>query len=141
MNSATDSLGICLGASTIGMVRARRNGGATEVVWARTQPHEGNPRRVLREMLESVEGLGTLYVTATGRKFRHHLALSTISEPEAVERAVSQVLPSGHPYRVVISAGGETFMVYHLDEDGRIQSVHTGNKCAAGTGSAVAARH
>ncbi|MFO7976583.1 MAG: acyl-CoA dehydratase activase, partial [Candidatus Hydrogenedentota bacterium] len=88
----------------------------------------------LREMLGDVDDLEHLHIAATGRKFRRYLNLSTISEPEAIEHAVSHTFRGAHPYRVVISAGGETFMVYHLDHDNRIQSIYTGNKCASGTG-------
>jgi predicted CoA-substrate-specific enzyme activase len=134
MTLPAESLGICLGASTIGIVRLRNKGPDLDLMWAKTQVHEGNPRRALRRMLETVEGLENARIAATGRKFRHHVALSTISEPEAVERAVSHILPDNHPYRVVISAGGETSMVYHLDRDNRIQGIYSGNKCASGTG-------
>ena len=134
MKIPTESLGICLGASTVAMVRLRRAEAASDVVWAKTRVHDGNPRRVLQEMLASVDDLGMLRVAATGRKFRRYLELSTISEPEAVEWAVAHTFPGTHPYRVVISAGGETFMVYHLDDENRIQGIYTGNKCASGTG-------
>jgi len=129
-----ESLGICLGASTIGLVRLQRTGGKESIVWARTRPHDGNPRRALSSMLHEVHDLSNLKIAATGRKFRNFVDLSTISEPEAVERAVAHILPAGHPYRVAVSAGGETFMIYHLDEEGAIQGIHTGNKCASGTG-------
>ncbi|MFU8819214.1 MAG: acyl-CoA dehydratase activase [Desulfurivibrio sp.] len=129
------ALGICLGASTISMVgMARGEAGEERVVLRRSRAHEGNPRRVLREMLAEIDNLEVLRVAATGRKFRRHLTLSTISEPEAVELACRLLLPAGHPYRTVVSAGGESFMVYQLDEDGRIQHIHSGNKCASGTG-------
>lgn len=134
MNTATGSLGICLGASTIGMVYLRRTTDVPALVWAKTRMHEGNPRQTLREMLGDVEDLEHVRIAATGRKFRRYLALSTISEPEAVELVVGHTFPGAHPYRVVISAGGETFMVYHLDDDNRIQAIYTGNKCASGTG-------
>ncbi|HQE84704.1 MAG TPA: hypothetical protein PLM14_17025, partial [Candidatus Hydrogenedentes bacterium] len=88
MKTPMESLGICLGASTVAMVRLRRAEAASGVVWARKRVHDGNPRRVLQEMLASVDALGMLRVAATGRKFRRYLELSTISEPEAVERAV-----------------------------------------------------
>jgi predicted CoA-substrate-specific enzyme activase len=129
-----DSLGICLGASTISLARLRNTNGNIETIQTCSRPHEGNPRRILREMLSDVEDLTTIRISATGRKFRKSLNLSTISEPEAVELACRHLLPAAHPYRVVVSAGGETFMVYHLDDDGRIQNIHTGNKCASGTG-------
>ncbi len=38
------------------------------------------------------------------------------------------------PCPAVVSAGGETFMVYALDRFGKIANVFTGNKCASGTG-------
>ncbi|MEJ2032981.1 MAG: acyl-CoA dehydratase activase [Deltaproteobacteria bacterium] len=129
-----ESLGICLGASTISLVRLRRQEERIEQVFSRSRPHGGNPRRVLQEMLSEVEDIGTIRMGATGRKFRHCLNLSTISEPEALELACRHLLPRQHPYRVIVAAGGETFMVYHLDEDNRIQNIHTGNKCASGTG-------
>jgi len=129
-----ESLGICLGASTISCVRLRKTPQGIETLWARNQPHGGNPRQSLTEILGKVADINDLRIGATGRKFRNHLALSTISEPEAVELAYSHILPPGHPCQVIVSAGGETFMVYHLDEEGKIQDIHTGNKCASGTG-------
>ncbi len=85
-------------------------------------------------MLAQVDGLDDLKIGVTGRKFRKLLSLSSISEPEAVELAYGHVLPPDNPYRVIISVGGETFMAYHLDKNGRIENIHTGNKCASGTG-------
>ena len=130
MNRDDNALGICLGASSLGIVRMS----GAELQWARSYVHEGNPRKVLVRILDEIPDLAALRVAATGRKFRRHLAFSTLSEPEAVERAVSKTLPKDHPYRIVVSAGAETFMAYHLDPAGRIQSIHTGNKCASGTG-------
>ncbi len=127
-------MGICLGASTIGLVQLHRTKGRVEFDWARTVAHEGTPRKRLRELLGEVGGLPNFAIAATGRKFRDHVTLSTISEPEALEIATAHVLPQDHPYRVIMSAGGETFMIYHLDADGRVQAIHTGNKCASGTG-------
>lgn len=132
--SASDSLGICIGASTIGIVRLRPSETGPQIVYVRTKPHEGNPRAVLQDLLTEAGSLDGLRIAATGRKFRKQVRFATISEPEAVELAAAHAFPPGHPYRVIVAAGGETFMVYHLDGDGRIESVHTGNKCAAGTG-------
>ncbi|MCP4642410.1 MAG: activase [bacterium] len=129
-----EALGICLGASTASVVRLRREGETCRVVLRRTQSHEGSPRDRIRALLGEVGDLDGLHVAVTGRKFRHLLRASTLSEPEALELAVRHVLPGGHPYRVVVSVGGETFIAYHLDDHGRIQGIHTGNKCASGTG-------
>ena len=129
-----ESLGICLGASTISLVRLRKTNQKTEVLWSNNQPHEGNPRGYLTTMLGQVDGLENLRIGVTGRKFRKLLSLSSISEPEAMELAYRHILPPDDPCRVIISVGGETFIVYHMSENGRIQNIHTGNKCASGTG-------
>jgi predicted CoA-substrate-specific enzyme activase len=132
--SPSDALGICLGASTIGLARIHRQDGRIATRWARTITHEGTPRKRLREILSEIDDLPDLTIAVTGRKFRDLLNLSNVSEPEALELAAAHILPPRHPYRVVMSAGGETFMVYHLDDAGRVQAIHTGNKCASGTG-------
>ncbi|MFH0821589.1 MAG: acyl-CoA dehydratase activase [Pseudomonadota bacterium] len=129
-----EALGICLGASTVGLVRIRRSGSDVEILDTTTITHEGNPRKVLVEALDKIADARGVPIAVTGRKFITFVNLTTISEPEALEGAVAHILPSDHQYRIVVSAGGETFLVYHLDEDGRIQAIQTGNKCASGTG-------
>ncbi len=129
-----ESLGLCLGASTLGIVRLKKDKNGIEIVDAQTITHEGNPRKVLSETLASIPDASALPIAVTGRKFINFVKLTTISEPEAFEQAVAHVLRKEDPYKVVVSAGGETFLVYHLDEDGKIQGIQTGNKCASGTG-------
>ncbi len=129
-----EALGICLGASTLGMVRLRKDDDVIEVIGASTITHEGNPRKTLLDALEEIPQARDIPIAVTGRKFINFIRLTTISEPEAVERAVAHILGKDDSYRVVVSAGGETFLVYHLDEDGQIQGIQTGNKCASGTG-------
>jgi predicted CoA-substrate-specific enzyme activase len=128
------SLGICAGASSISLVGLERTNTDTKIVYSRFQAHDGNPKKVLRQLLGEIENIQEYRIGVTGRKFRNMLNFSSISEPEAVELAANFILPADHPYRVVISAGGETTMVYHLDDDGRVNEIHTGNKCASGTG-------
>ncbi len=96
-------------------------------------PHNGNPRQALLEVL-NITHSDYDKIAVTGRKFRHAVNLSSISEPEAVESALFYLNGNGRKLNAVISAGGETFMVYVLGKDGRICSVQTGNKCASGTG-------
>ena len=128
-----ETLGICLGASTLSMVRLRSEEQTITVLDTATITHEGNPRKTLLDTLERVPQVRDLRIAVTGRKFINFVKLTTISEPEAMERAVAHVLDNDR-FRVVVSAGGETFLVYHLDEDGQIQGIQTGNKCASGTG-------
>ena len=127
-------VGLCLGASTLSLVVLQGIGSERRIVNTIRQTHFGNVRNCLLEIVGRHEHLFQAKFCVTGRKFRHAVRLSSISEPEAVELALAQILPANHPYRIVISAGGETFIVYHLSESGHIQHIQTGNKCASGTG-------
>src|SRR4030042_345890 len=139
---AREAVGICLGASTISAVKVKTNGTADpgrpahgaviDKVILKT--HEGNPRLALEEVIADLAPDGAP-VLVTGRKFRHLLSLSAICEPEAVENALAFLARDGAPAcDAVVSAGGETFIVYAVDVDGKIQGLSTGNKCASGTG-------
>ena len=145
MAAKIKSLGICLGASTISLVQLewdpdRRSSDSDQqypratLIEAALYPHEGNPKQTLRNALEKLDLSSFNKVVATGRKFRKYVNLTSISEPEAVECAYQFIKPSDISCPAVISAGGETFMVYVLDRNGRISNVITGNKCASGTG-------
>ncbi len=140
------TLGICLGATTLSLVEAVRDGdeARAEVRPVAAVAHEGNPRRALAEALKDLDMGRYDRVASTGRKFRHFLRMSSITESEADEIAFAHVRngrvrdgrvhAGGDRVRALVSAGGETFMVYVLDETGRVSGVYTGNKCASGTG-------
>ncbi|MFP3999459.1 MAG: acyl-CoA dehydratase activase [Desulfobacterales bacterium] len=131
-----DTMGICLGASTVSIVHLRISDRdlPPEIISTSTSPHGGDPRRTLKSMLRDFNADQCKRIVATGRRFREFVNLTTIPEPEAVEYAYRQVRPEGINCPAIVSAGGETFMVYVLDERGRIENVLTGNKCASGTG-------
>ncbi len=127
------SVGICLGASRVTAVRILYRSGRVESMDSYGLYHGGRVKSALRALLE--ENRLSVYPTAvTGRKFKNLVTLSRISEPEAVELAYGAVRDRYPPAGAIVSAGGETFMVYRLDDSGRISSVHTGGKCASGTG-------
>jgi len=132
------SLGVCLGASTVSIVQvglpASGPNAAPYIIDHALYPHDGNPSRTLIRALESLDLSRINGLAATGRKFCRFLNLTTISEPEAVETAYPHVKPAGVRCPAIVSAGGETFMVYVLNRQGRIINVLTGNKCASGTG-------
>lgn len=138
------SLGVCLGASTVSIVQVGlknsgdpgpRQAAATPTIHDYAlYPHDGNPSQTLIHALEQLDLDQFTGIAATGRKFCRFLNLSTISEPEAVETAYPLVKPAGIHCPAIVSAGGETFMVYVLNQKGRIINVLTGNKCASGTG-------
>ncbi|NPV04962.1 MAG: activase [Syntrophaceae bacterium] len=129
------TLGICIGASTISAAAVERDAsGAVRLCDVRVDAHHGNPRRYLLELMREVDAARYDRVCVTGRRFRQFLNLSSIPEPEAVEHALAHLNGRGENLEAVVSAGGETFLVYTLGKDGRISTVQTGNKCASGTG-------
>ncbi|XPS82012.1 putative CoA enzyme activase [Desulfosarcina variabilis str. Montpellier] len=135
-------MGICLGASTISASLISRV--ATDSVAQRTPhtriirqaayPHEGDPKRTLLKVLSDFDPSRCDRLAITGRRLREGIDLSSISEPEAVGYAYRYLKPPDIDCPAVVSAGGETFMVYALDPSGDISNVITGNKCASGTG-------
>lgn len=128
------TIGICIGASTITLAAVIKGPNGSEIAESRSIPHEGNPREALDRLFQDNAVRSADRVAVTGRKLRHLLKATTLSEPEAIEMAYSYYSAQGSRAEVVVSAGGETFMVYRLDRNGRIIDVYTGNKCASGTG-------
>ena len=137
-NSAQRAYGICLGASTISAVALKRNGGDTptspQVERVVLKAHEGNPRGVFEEVIREI-GVDGSPILVTGRKFRNFVKLPSVTEPQAVEYALSFIDEAKRDhFDALVSAGGETFMVYALNRDHQITGISTGNKCASGTG-------
>lgn len=139
------SLGICLGASTISVVQVAANSDSdqsgsaeknndTRIIDFSVHSHGGNPKQTMMSVVTDLDFGAFDKIAVTGRKFHKFVNLSSISEPEAVEYAFKFVKPDDVVCPAVVSAGGETFMTYVLDSNGRISNVLTGNKCASGTG-------
>ncbi|MDD5195577.1 MAG: acyl-CoA dehydratase activase [Candidatus Omnitrophica bacterium] len=127
------TLGICLGASTITIAEVTNDGGiSARLLFSRR--HEGNLSGILLETLSKLPIKEYEALAVTGRKLCRFLNLSIITEPEATEGAVEYLWGRGTHFDALVSCGGETFMVYMLDKAGKISRVHTGNKCASGTG-------
>jgi activator of 2-hydroxyglutaryl-CoA dehydratase len=139
------SLGLCLGASTVSIVQLEQDliendhtvelpSAPPRIIAYSLHPHEGDPKRTLLAAFEQLDLDKFDRIAATGRKFRRFVNLTSIAEPEAVEYGYQYIKPADKDCPAVVSAGGETFMVYALDRSGRISNVITGNKCASGTG-------
>ena len=128
----TASLGICIGASSISIVRAQANADSIQITDVRTLSHEGNPRKILRDFF-SENDLTGISVVVTGRKFRNLINAASIPEPEAIEETSVYFGLKGK-FDIIASLGSENFMVYCLNEQGGIDKVLSGNKCASGTG-------
>ncbi len=143
MTEKLKALGLCLGASTLSIVQLELDRRRDTNQTGNTKPrilnyslytHEGDPKTTLMDAFDRLNLDSFDRIAATGRKFRKFVNLSSIPEPEAVEYAYPYVKPSDVDCPALVSAGGETFMVYALDRSGRIANVITGNKCASGTG-------
>jgi predicted CoA-substrate-specific enzyme activase len=143
MTDKLKALGLCLGASTLSIVQLeldqRRNANQDgkikpQLLEYSLYSHEGDPKQTLMDAFDRLDLESFDKIAATGRKFRKFINLSSIPEPEAVEHAYPYIKPLDVDCPAVVSAGGETFMVYALDRSGRISNVITGNKCASGTG-------
>lgn len=131
-------LGVCLGASTISVVEMEKDKSSDNskprIINYFLYPHEGNPRQTLISIFNKLNPNLFDRIAATGRNFRKYVNLSSIPEPEAVEYAYRFVKPPNISCPAIVSAGGETTMVYVLNKNGLISNVITGNKCASGTG-------
>ncbi len=137
MEKSDIAYGICLGASTISAVKIKNREGAqkAEVEKVIRRAHEGNPKAVFKQIVNELSINGEVPVMVTGRKFREFLNLPSITEPEATEYALEYIKNNGDKnYDALVSAGGETFMVYALNHEHKIADISTGNKCASGTG-------
>ena len=126
-------VGVCLGASNIKIVTGYNENDRFQILKTVVCPHDGNARGMLETMLEEYS-LPHSIIAVTGHKLKEHVLLPRLSEPEATELALSYLSSEFPEIDAVISAGGENFMVYELDKSGKIAAVHTGNKCASGTG-------
>ncbi|MFO7568312.1 MAG: acyl-CoA dehydratase activase, partial [Smithellaceae bacterium] len=128
------SLGLCLGASTVSLAAIENTPKEKRILHYGAMPHDGNVRTTLSSMLAGLDMHKFDRIAVTGRKYRDLIHLSPLAEPEAVEYATRYLQPPGIFCPAVVSAGGETFMVYVMNRHGQITNVLTGNKCASGTG-------
>ena len=128
------SLGFCCGATTLTAVSVEQHNGSIRVCNVDRRRHDAEPKKIFEQILHDSDAHHYSRIAVTGRHFRHSLDLTSISEPQAVETALRYTGLHEKAFDAVVSAGGETFAVYALNGGGKISSVHTGNKCASGTG-------
>jgi predicted CoA-substrate-specific enzyme activase len=128
------TLGICFGSTTIQCVQIDFEKDVPQIIAVNRITHEGNPANALLNYLKSISIEEIDRIAVTGRSFRTSIKLTSISEPQAVEVALKQQYKTGSYPEILISSGGETQLVYIIDKRGCISAVHSGNKCASGTG-------
>jgi len=123
-----NSLGICVGASTVSSVNLLPSSNTQAALSTEIIQHHGNPKLIVEKIFQN--GIPEK-VVVTGRKFRRLLNVPSISEPEAIELALEYLKLDAD---LIVSAGGENFIAYQLDNNRKITKCITGNKCASGTG-------
>jgi len=128
------TLGICFGSTTMQCVVADIHNKDIVVESVFRCAHEGNPRKTFTDYLKTLTIKKIDRVAVTGRAFRNHIKLTSISEPQAVEYAIRNTFTDNNYPDMLISSGGETQLVYTINAGGGINAVHSGNKCASGTG-------
>ena len=129
------TIGICIGASTVSAVELIKKENLYEQIAQTTIFHDGDSKKGFIDVLKTFNPQKEDKIVVTGRKFKNFINLSTITEPEAIENAVSVLIKNKASHNALVSAGGETILVYQLNNEGKIHNVFTGNKCASGTGS------
>lgn len=128
------TLGICFGSTTIQCVQINLEQNNPQIIAVKRITHEGNPANAFLNFLKKINIEEIDRIAVTGRSFRNSVKLTSISEPQAVETAIKKQYKNGSYPEVLISSGGETQLVYIIDKNGCISAVHSGNKCASGTG-------
>jgi predicted CoA-substrate-specific enzyme activase len=128
--------GICFGAASLQCVELQTDSelGISTIINAERIDHEGNPAKAFTAWLESSDIASIDRIAVTGRSFTRLVSLTSISEPVAVECAIQEAFAADRIPDIVVSLGGETQLIYVLSANGTISSVHSGNKCASGTG-------
>ncbi len=121
------TLGINIGSASVKVVLLEND----ELVLSKVLDHEGSFQETLNQILidnQIPAGIKTL-VTGTGG--RYLLQTNSVIESICIEESLKQF---DFKVDAVVSLGGEDFVVYTIDHDGKIITSHSGNKCASGTG-------
>lgn len=130
------SIGICLGATNIKVAILEKSVKDIQVTHTAVVPHESNPRQTLSLLIKTLNLNSIEYGMLTGRKFREMINHPSITEPQAVEYALTygNLTGSRRLFEAVVSLGAENFILYVLNKDCTVRSIESGNKCASGTG-------
>lgn len=92
--------------------------------------HEGNPRKIIHEILDAhTDNKGKSFVV-TGQPVHGRENIEYRTELECLEKGLDYY---GLKPDILLSLGGETFTIYPM-KDGKIKNIIASSKCAAGTG-------
>ena len=121
------SLGINVGSSNVKTVMLEDS----NIVWSDVEPHEGNFLDTLNKILSTHELPKDINTLATGTEGRHLLNINSVIEPLCIEEALQKL---NYSIDALVSMGGEDLVVYTIDQNNKIITSFSGNKCASGTG-------
>ncbi len=127
MEAKMKSLGINIGSSTIKLVILEDS----KIVWKKVVDHEGNFLDTLKNTIAEADIPAGVPTLVTGTEGRYLLKINNVIESICLEEALKAI---DEQVNAVVSLGGEDFIVYTIDPDGKIITNFSGNKCAAGTG-------
>ncbi|HPS57929.1 MAG TPA: acyl-CoA dehydratase activase [Spirochaetota bacterium] len=121
------SLGINIGSSSIKFVLM--NG--ESISHYKTVEHEGDFINTLKNIFSSIDIPAGTRMLVTGTEGRYLINAYNVIESICVEEALKDLRIEAN---AVVSLGGENFLVYSINSEGRIITSFSGNKCASGTG-------
>ncbi|HQI25588.1 MAG TPA: anhydro-N-acetylmuramic acid kinase, partial [Smithella sp.] len=122
-----NTLGINIGSSSVKVVWHQDDHVVSHIV----ETHEGNVLQTLENILSRLNLPDNTKALATGTEGRHLLKLKSIIEPLCIEEALKHL---NYHADALVSLGGEDLVVYVIDENQKIITSFSGNKCASGTG-------
>ncbi|MGD0279462.1 MAG: acyl-CoA dehydratase activase, partial [Smithella sp.] len=120
-------LGINIGASSVKVILLE----GKNILWNKVEPHEGNFLHTLERILSSQNIPVNIKALATGTEGRYLLNIDSVIEPLCIEEALRNI---NYKVDALVSLGGEDLVVYTIDENQKIITSFSGNKCASGTG-------
>jgi len=121
------SLGINIGSSNVKATLLEGD----RIVWSAVEPHDGHFPLTLKNILSTRKLPSGVPTLATGTEGRHLLNVNSAIEPLCIEAALQKF---SRPMDALVSLGGEDLVVYTLDQNKKIITRFSGNKCASGTG-------
>ncbi|HQH17572.1 MAG TPA: BadF/BadG/BcrA/BcrD ATPase family protein, partial [Smithella sp.] len=121
------TLGINIGSSSIKVILLDGD----RIIGKKVESHEGNFLQALKTILAELNIPPETRTLATGTEGRHLLNINSVIEPLCIEEALHHL---HDPVDALVSLGGEDLVVYTIDENKKIITSFSGNKCASGTG-------
>jgi len=122
-----NSLGINVGSSSIKAVMTD----GSRIQWQKVVEHEGSFQDTLTGIIKEMNVPEGTPVLTTGTEGRYLVNTNNVLESICIEEALKAI---NYKVDAVVSLGGEIFVVYTIDSDGKIITSFSGNKCASGTG-------